>query len=180
MCGYWRWIFFMRMMEYDGERDGGYFSMNTIMMDNDILMIMVTMVEIYWFWMVMDILNDMFYCGEKSSYTIFWRIFFLFWKKVKKCVFVNVGFLLLGVFDAWLSIALRFRFGKGLMMMMRVMVFRCLSNRTRLFSIANRLDDCQSDQHNHEYCIIIIISSAAIPILESDPHVSSFCNSPSY
>ena len=117
---------------------------------------------------------------RKNSYTIFWRIFFLFWKKVKKCVFVNVGFLLLGVFDVCLWIALRFRFGKGLMMMMRVMVFRCLSNRTRLFSIANRLDDCQSDQHNHEYCIIIIISSAAILILESDPHVSSFCNSPSY
>ena len=74
--------------------------------------------------------------------------------------------------------ALQFRFGKGLMMM-RVMVFRCLSNRTRLFSIANRLDDCQSDQHNHEYCIIIIIISAAILILESDPHVSSFCNYPS-
>jgi hypothetical protein len=37
----------MRMMEYDGERDGGYFSMNRIMMDNDILMIMVAMVDIY-------------------------------------------------------------------------------------------------------------------------------------
>jgi hypothetical protein len=66
--------------------------MNRIMMDNDILMIMVAMVDIYWFWMVMDILNDMFYCGEKIVTLFFEGYFFYFGKKSKHVFLLMLDF----------------------------------------------------------------------------------------